>query len=384
VKIALINDVIFGYATGDAGVAGGAEKAQWLIAQALARSGWSVVIGVRKLKPGEEHLIEGVRFVGIGSGNSLGPLRDEAVDLLIAWSKFLSVEKPDWWYWRAADPLWGALLLIAKTKGVRAIFASAFDTDVNPRVALTRRKHWWPLYAWGLSAVDRIFVQHTGQFSGLSHKLQQKANIVPSIVSMRDRVKTYAERTKRVAWIGVLREPKRPDLLIDIAQRNPDLQFVVCGGTSSHRSPAGYGERIVNQFRSLPNIDYLGHVPPQRAAEISADALALLCTSDREGLPNTFLEAWSAGTPVVTLKIDPGDAVREKRLGYVSGTVEQAASDIRALMRSRNVFEDMSSRARKHVEESHSDESVVKIFTRAVQGLNSGIRTQGEAKVSIT
>src|SRR5213596_1683613 len=120
-KIAMINDVAYGYATGDPNVAGGAEKAQWLLSRALAQADWSVVVGVREhLKPGQEEILAGVRFVGMQEGR-----------LLYAWSRFLAQEHPDWWYWRGSDPLWGALLLIAKMRGVRGIFAVAFDRDVR-------------------------------------------------------------------------------------------------------------------------------------------------------------------------------------------------------------------------------------------------------------
>src|SRR5437773_6238472 len=115
--------------------------------------------------------------------------------------------------------------------------------------------------------------------------------------------KPHAERALYVAWVGMLRQPKRPDVLIEIARKAPGTRFVVCGASSTHRSPPGYGERIVETLCTLKNVDYIGYVAPEKAHQVMADASILLSTSDEEGFPNTFLQAWSSGTPVVSLKV---------------------------------------------------------------------------------
>jgi glycosyltransferase involved in cell wall biosynthesis len=363
VKLALTNNVVYQYAIGEPSATGGAERAQWLLSRALTKTGWSVVVGVRKyLLPRQERVIDGVRFVGMEP-------TEKGTQFLRSWARFLDYERPDWWYWRGADPLWGALLLISKRKRIRGIFSAAFDRDVHPRIALTRRQYWWPLYAWSLNAVERIFVQHRQQFSELNEKYRPKASIVPGVVAMAD-AKSYAERGKYVAWMAVLRQPKRPDLLIEMARRSPDVRYVVCGGTSTHRTPAGYGEKIVTELRSLPNVEYLGHVSPRQSLEIIGNATALLSTSDQEGFPNTFLEAWSAGTPVVTLRVDPGGMIGEQGLGFVSGGVEQALGDIRLLFKGPEPFDTLSTRARKYIQDVHSDVSVAKAFNNAIVSVN--------------
>jgi glycosyltransferase involved in cell wall biosynthesis len=294
---------------------GGAERFQWLMSRALANSGWSVIVGVRgPISQGQEETIDGVRFVGMRPGN-----------LLIAWSIFIREQKPDWWFWRAADPLWALLLIVARVNGVRGIFSAAFDTDVLPRVALFRRQRLWPLYALGLRMVDRIFVQHHGQFANLSPALRAKATVFPGIVAIPEKVIQRQDRGNYIVWVALLRPHKRPDLLIELAREAPDLQFVVCGGTTTFGTPREYSERIVKDLKSVPNIRYLGDVDHNKTLEIIAQATALLSTSDKEGFPNTFLEAWATGTPVVSLSIDPDSLIRNNRLGFVSGTVKKAA-----------------------------------------------------------
>ena len=118
----------------------------------LAAAGWSVQIGVRGALPANERkTIEGVEYVGMTQGQPL-----------ISWYRFLSSERPDWLYWGGASHLWGPLVEIAKLAGVRTVFHTAFDADVQPSRAVFRRSRWWPLYAWGLWRTDKIFVQHDG------------------------------------------------------------------------------------------------------------------------------------------------------------------------------------------------------------------------------
>lgn len=357
-KLVIVYSPVYEYAMGKPKRVGGAERQQWLLARGLVKAGLEVTVGVRKgLHVGERVVIEGVHFVGIGSGS-------------FVWScnRFLISEKADWWYWRVAEHWVGPAVEIAKFHGVRMIFASAFDTDVEPRQALARRPHLWPLYAWGLSRVDKIFVQHGGQMARLAKRLQEKAYVVPSLVGVMPNALLHGGRKGHVAWVGTLRQPKRADLMIEIARRLPDVQFVVCGGTSSWRSSQEYGQKIVQDLQELSNVNYLGQMDPDKTQQIIADAGLLLSTSDGEGFPNTFLESWASGTPVVSLTIDPDKVIQKKILGACTGNIEMAITIIKDLMASPSLRDEMGSRARQHVQAFHGESQVIDIFLSALQG----------------
>lgn len=360
-KLVFVNDSIYTYASCAPSAVGGAERQQWLLGRALAATGWSVAVGVhRALKAGERRTIDGVEFVGIGQGQ-----------MLLRWYQFLSAVRPDWWYWRCASHFWGPAVATAKLAKVGTIFSAGFDTDVLPRHALYRRHRWWPLYFWGLSWTDRIFLQHGGQLAALASRWRSKAHIVPSIAGETTAVQPHSERLKYVAWVGQLRQPKRPDLLVEMARRSPAIRFVVCGGPTTFMSPPGYGEQIVDALCSLPNVEYLGQVAPHKAQQVIADAAILLSTSDEEGFPNTFLQAWSNGTPVVSLQIDPDRIIERVGLGAVSNNTKGAIGDINTLMDSSRRREEIAVRARRYVAEAHSEAAVTAAFERAIRGVHA-------------
>ncbi len=360
-KIGFLADAVYAHVAGRPCLFCGAERQQWLLGRALAAAGWQVVFGVQDgLDLNERRHLDGLEFVGIGRGRSLA-----------AWRRFLFQERPDWCYWRGAYHLLGPGVALARAAGVRTVFATAFDSDVHPRKALTIRRSWWPLYAWGLRRADRILVQHGGQLAGVPSRWRSKAGVVYSIAGSPPVMRPHAEREPVVAWVGMLRAPKRPDLLIDIARRSPATRFVVCGGPSSHRLPEGYGERIERALRSVPNVQHLGYVAPERAEEIIGAASLLLSTSDEEGFPNTFLQAWSAGTPVVSLTIDPDDAMRRGGFGVVPGGIDGAVPAMQALLESSGERQKMGLLARRHVETVHSEDAVVRAFQAILQSYGS-------------
>jgi len=368
-KIAFIdlNDGIYAYASRIPWAVGGAERSQWVFSRVLAAAGWSVIVGVRdRLNAGERRIIDRVQFVGIGQRQ-----------FLLAWNRFLRCHRADWLYLRSASHLWGPAVEIAKLAGVRTIFSAACDLDIQPRHAPLYRPRWWPLYAWGLSRADKIFVQHTGQLSTLSPRLRLKASILPKVCAVPEVggdtpiVKPHAEREKYVAWVGMLCQLKRPDIVIEMARKAPSMRFIVCGGPTNFMSSPGYGERIVNELRATPNIEYLGQVPPLKAQQVISDAAVLLCTSDVEGFPNTFVQAWSSGTPVVTLKVDPDHLIERIQLGAVSGNPDRAVTDIMALIESSDQREKIAGRARRFIVENFSAATVVRLFERALEGVRS-------------
>jgi glycosyltransferase involved in cell wall biosynthesis len=366
-KIAFVGDGIYEYATRASEAVGGTERDQWLLSRALATHGWTTVIGVsRSLKPGERKTIDGVQYVG------LNPSRN-----LFAWKQFLFSERPDWLFWEGASHLLGPVVELASWASVRSIFHTAFDSDVHPRRALFRHSRWWPLYAWGLQRTEKIFVQHRGQLSKLPLRLQRKAYVFPKVcnplngLSETFDVKPHNLRQKYVAWVAMLRQPKRPDVLVEIARAMPNTDFVVCGGTTTHRCPPGYGEWVTRLLRDLPNVDYRGQVSSFEAAQVIADAAVFLSTSDQEGFPNTFMQAWASGTPVVSLKVDPDEIIQRLLLGAVSGTREKAVADISALLGSPQERELINVRARRYIAESHSETAVISAFETAIHGAAS-------------
>src|ERR1043165_5407782 len=356
-KVAFLNDRIYLYASSEGSFAGGNERQQWFLARALASSGWAVCGGIRdRLRGRECQMIEGVEFHGIMQGQ-----------YLLDWYRFLSSTRPDWLYWRGASHLLGPLVWIAHSLGVQTIFAAAFDTDVHPRSALTTRRRWWPLYSWGLSKAERLVVQHRQQLEGLPTRWRAKARVIRSIADTHVVSKAHSFREPYVSWVGMLRQPKRPDLLIEIAKRSPQVKYVVCGGATTHRSPLGYSERIIEQFRGLPNIEFRGQVTPEEAERVISEAAALLCTSDGEGFPNTFLQAWRYGTPVVTLQIDPDSIIKRLNLGAVTGTIEATVEQLQRLLLSPQERQNIASRTCEYIIGHHSKEVVFKAFDCATR-----------------
>ena len=199
VKILFFNfsNGVHAYASGDPRAVGGAERQQWYLARSLALAGWEVIVGVL----GESNaaggdIIDNVRFVRLPAYRGLlAPLKR-----IVALYRLLRCEAPDWLYWRCASYLFGPVVAIAKLANVKIVFAAAFDTDVQPRRALTERRAMWPLYAWGLSRCERIFVQHNGQLHALPAKLQSKAAIVRSIIDLPQDVNRHVERDPM--WLG--------------------------------------------------------------------------------------------------------------------------------------------------------------------------------------
>jgi glycosyltransferase involved in cell wall biosynthesis len=107
---------------------------------------------------------------------------------------------------------------------------------------------------------------------------------------------------------------------------------------------------------------YRGRVGSEEANEVIANAAVLLCTSDEEGFPNTFIQAWSNGTPIITLKVDPDSIIEKVGLGSVSKTVDGAVADINVLMGSLERREEIALRARRYISENHDEGTVVEIL----------------------
>src|SRR5688572_4267867 len=183
-KIVYVNNIVYGYASGDSSANGGAERYGWYLMRALANAGWSVTVGVYALRQGEIQIIDGVRFLGLS----------RRAHFLLDWYRFLKNERPDWCFYQCADHLWGPMVAIARFLRVRTAWSTMHDLDVQPRKALMRRPNWWLLHEWGLRRSDIIFIQHDGQREFLPLHWHHRTFLLPGIVPLPGRIMPHSER----------------------------------------------------------------------------------------------------------------------------------------------------------------------------------------------
>jgi len=98
---------------------------------------------------------------------------------------------------------------------------------------------------------------------------------------------------RTLLWAGRLDRQKRPDILLAIAQAMPEWTFDVYGqAVVDHDSPAMAG------LRKAPNVRLRGSFNDFYAI-VRPDHLALVYTTQWDGMPNILLEAAKAGLPIV-------------------------------------------------------------------------------------
>jgi glycosyltransferase involved in cell wall biosynthesis len=345
---------IYDYAKKNHNAIGGSERQQWLLIQALQHDCRDVaVINVSKNNRSSES-IDGVRFVWM-----------PGISPLPVWNKFTAQEKADWWYCRGADFYLGFIVTIAHRRNTKVAFACAYDDDCKPARALTHHPSLWPFYALGLYLSDKVIIQHEYQYDLLPKILRPKVSWVPSITDMNEFV-LGKDRDDYVAWVGVLREHKRPHLLVEIAKKLSDTHFIVCGPPSLHRTSQAYYKEICELFQKQPNIEYRGQVSPAEAQEVISHASVFLSTAEKEGFPNTFLQAWGAGVPVVSLQLDPGGVIKQHSIGVVSLNLDELCDQLNLLTIDTKKNYLIGTNGFEYVNKYHSEKYVIEKFIHSL------------------
>jgi glycosyltransferase involved in cell wall biosynthesis len=170
--------------------------------------------------------------------------------------------------------------------------------------------------------------------------------------------------SKRALWVGRICDLKRPELFVAAAQRAPDLQFDLVGPIEDLE----YGRDILAQAERLPNLTYHGRVLPAGMPDLYRQAGCLVCTSHIEGFPNTFLEAWSLGLPIVSTW-DPDEIIARRGLGVAcEGSAAAVVDGVRSLLDSPDAWGGASLRARAYYMATHRPDLTFSAFERALVG----------------
>ena len=345
---------------GTAGHVGGVERQTSLMARWLASRGHHPSLVTWDEGQPDGVLVDGVRVVKLCAREAGLPVLRFLHPRWTSLNRALARANAGIYYHNCSEYVTGQVALWARRHGRRFVFSTAHDEDTDPRLRhLSLRER--VLYRYGLRHADRIIAQTRTQQSRLKEHFGRESVVIPMPCPGPGPEETLARPARpgagRVLWIGRVCEQKRPHLLLELARACPDVGFDLVGPADT--SP--YTRAVLEAVRSTPNVRVRGAVPRPKVPALYLAASCLVCTSRDEGFPNTFLEAWSHGLPVVST-FDPDGLIAERGLGGAAADVAELAAGIRHLLLSPEEWRGASERARRHYLDNHTIEGAMSRF----------------------
>ena len=215
-----------------------------------------------------------------------------------------------------------------RATGRRFIFRVASDSDCEKEHG---RIQFWrdrKLYNYGLRRADLVAAQTEFQAQLLreNHDIE---SVTLNMMVEPPRNGVQREKDIDVLWVSNLRALKRPELALELARQLPHVKFSIAGGPM----PGGetYYEDVRAAAARLPNVKMHGAVRYADSGTLFDRAKIFLNTSSIEGFPNTFLQAWIRGVPVVSF-FDPDSLVQRLQLGHIANSVDEMREAISSLL----------------------------------------------------
>jgi glycosyltransferase involved in cell wall biosynthesis len=336
---------------------GGAQVQQSILARALVRSGIKVTFICMNYGQDADITIDGIRILRVfAPDEGLRGLRFIHPRMTTLWSA-MSKANADVYYQRCSGVATGVVAAYSARNNKPFIFAGASDLDFTPgpsSVILPGRRDR-AIYRWGLKGASAVIAQNSRQMKMLAQNYGLDGVLIPSCydnssVMEHDQAKTADE----ILWVGMLRPGKRPELFLDMARRLPHLTFRMIGGAMG-QSPEtlSFYENTRQEAERIPNLKFMGFVP---YAEIDAyfdKARVFVNTSEHEGFPNTFLQAWARKIPSVAF-FDTGSRLGEASAYLIIRNIEEAVEGIRRLMSDQNYHAAWAIRCAEFFNKNHS------------------------------
>lgn len=341
-------------------VIGGAELQMVIVARHLAARGHRVSMICLNYGQEEQELIDGIRVYRAFKPNEGVPVLRFLYPRLTSLWRCLKAAEADLYYQQTAGMLTGVVAKFCKSYGKKSVFASASNPDLEKNTTRIKYARDRLIYSYGLRHVDKIFVQNHEQARLCEENLSRSCSIVrncydPPVTQVKK------EGGNEILWVSTIRALKRPEKFLEIAAALPDLKFKMIGGPDESNNLLF--ETVRERANKAMNIEFLGFLPFWETEKQFDSAIIVVNTSDSEGVPNAFLQAWARGIPTVSF-IDPGAEFKGEMVGRIVGDLPEMIATIRELASDGDARKNEGLRAIDYIREFHSSATVIPEYER--------------------
>jgi len=208
--------------------------------------------------------------------------------------------------------------------------------------------------------------QTRAQAARLAPRKKQHRQVVPSIAAWS--VGPLPRRRREyVLWVGRTVDFKQPRKLLDLARATPEIPYVMICAPGSNREAH---ETLRTEAAAVDNLKFVPGVSPDSVMAYFQKAAVLVNTSAAEGFPNTFLQAGVAGTPVVSLGVDPDGFIPQYDCGITcSHDSTRMPAAVRDLWNGPEDWERKRRNISEYVKKNHSPAAAVEAFESVLRAV---------------
>jgi len=292
--------------------------------------------------------------------------------LSITLFRALTTLKPTYIINRAGTALTGICAFYARRNDCKMIWHIANITDLLPVEKYTLKTGICTfvhkkLLEYGIRNADHVVAQADYQAAFLSKYYERTADLV--IPNFHPRPTDTMRKTLpvKVLWICNIKPKKQPEYFIRLAKallHRENVRFLMVGRPGN----SDYQNKIDLMVAELNNIKYLGELDIESVNDLLSRCHIFVNTSQFEGFPNTFIQAWFRKVPVVSLSIDPDGVLEMEEIGFYSRSFEQLVKDVDSLAQNGRLRDQLGERAHAYAMKVHTIDPNV---TRIIQLLNN-------------
>jgi glycosyltransferase involved in cell wall biosynthesis len=230
--------------------------------------------------------------------------------------------------------------------------------DCEPQKLLIEYNYWRDrrIYEYGLRHADAILAQSLRQQDTMKRNYGLSSTVASMLVDQPREVLTFEQRTIPVLWVSNIRQLKRPDLVLEFAARTPEIAVHMIGGRIADSQ--NLFDETFQRASALPNVTFHGQIPYHDVNDYFSKSLVFTNTSDIEGFPNSYLQAWARGTPVVAF-FDPDGLIAREGLGVAVRTMEEMRQAVKELATNRERWLAASARCIAFMRREFNDDRIL-------------------------
>jgi glycosyltransferase involved in cell wall biosynthesis len=350
---------------------GGEQVQQTLLAKAFVRRGIPVSMVVGDYGQPDGSTWSGVQvYKAYRAREGIPVLRF----LHPRWTKLCAALRraaADVYYVSCAGAQIGQVAMWAVRNDRRIIFRVASDADCEPDRLLIS---WWrdrKLYEYGLRRATSILAQSVRQQALMQSNYGLKSSLAYMLVDAPERELSLAERDISLLWVGNIQRLKGPEVFLELARRLSSCTASMVGGPQ--RGAVDLYERVRAAAARVGTPTFHGALPYRTTNRLFERARVFINTSDIEGFPNTYLQAWIRGVPVVSF-FDPDDVIRREGLGQAVANLDEMERAVQHLMSDSQAWLETSERCKAYMKRCYSDDQILSPYLAAFECAAAGRR----------